>query len=154
MGSWGLWNKPKNFRLRLSDSKKTLREVSETERAEIQFLESLKSALLTQNQTITSVTDTQKLPLYELLSEPKIRKIIVWSELTSNSGLGCSSWSSISRSHSQARMDWRLFQISTNSVAATSFVNWGQWNYLNWLTPDTYDKGKYNSHVIIKQVRH
>ena len=61
-----MWNKPKNFRLRLSDSKKTLREVSETERAEIQFLESLKSALLTQNQTITSVTDTQKLPLYRV----------------------------------------------------------------------------------------
>ena len=72
-----MWNKPKNFGLRLSDSKRELREVSETERAEIQFLESLKSALLTQNQTITSVTDTQKLPLYELLSEPKIRKIIV-----------------------------------------------------------------------------
>ena len=41
--------------------------------------------------------------------------------LTSNSGLGCSSCSSISRSHSQAKMDWRLFHISTKSVATTSY---------------------------------
>ena len=47
----------------------------------------------------------------------------VWTS-ASNSGLVCSSWSSISRSHSQASTACLRFQSSTKSVAAAELLEW------------------------------